>query len=138
MNRRLLDFTGYFGLAACESKRHSGTGELYLIEINVRVPGNFGLSQACGVDGPWRLYATLAGERLGPQRQQVDGRKVMLPHKEVRAALARIKAGEASVPEVLGSWRGTRNFGAFDLRDPRPGFELLRQAMHKQAANRRG
>jgi D-aspartate ligase len=122
--RRLLDWTGYVGVAACETKRHADTGELYLIEVNVRLPGSFGMAQACGIDGAWRLYATLAGLPLGPQREQVDGRKVLLPQKEVRAAYRRIRRGDASLREILASWRGTRDFGAIDLRDPRPALAL--------------
>jgi predicted ATP-grasp superfamily ATP-dependent carboligase len=132
MNRRLMDFTGYFGISACETKRHAETGELYLIEINVRVPASFGLAEACGVDGSWRLFAALAGEELGPQPAQVDGRKVMLPQKDIQAALARIRARETSPLQVLRSWRGTRDLGALSLRDPAPAFALARQLSRKQ------
>ncbi len=131
MNRQLLDHTGYVGISACETKRHADTGELYLIEINVRVPGNFGLAQACGVDGPWRLYATLAGLELGPQPPQVDGRKVMLPHKELAAARARLGARQTTLRDVGRSWRGVRDTGAFALRDPLPGVALLAQLAGK-------
>ncbi|GAA2540373.1 carboxylate--amine ligase [Pseudonocardia hydrocarbonoxydans] len=133
INRRLLDHTGYVGISACETKRHADTGELYLIEINVRVPGSFGLSQACGVDGPWRLYATLADLPLEPQPAQIDGRKVMLPHKEVAAVAARMRARQTTLREVGRSWRGTRDTGALALRDPLPALALLAQLARKVA-----
>ncbi|WP_232664509.1 carboxylate--amine ligase [Pseudonocardia sp. TRM90224] len=125
MNRLLMDHTGYVGISACETKRHAETGELYLIEINVRVPASFGLSAACGVDGPWRLYSAIAGLPLGPQPAQQDGRKVMLPHKELAAAAARLRARDVTPREVLRSWRGTRDFGALSWRDPRPALSLF-------------
>ncbi|MFD1235291.1 hypothetical protein ACFQ34_18540 [Pseudonocardia benzenivorans] len=131
LTRRLLDHTGYVGLAACETKRHAGTGELYLIEVNVRVPGNFGLAQACGVEGPWRLYATLAGLPVGPQRAQVDGRKVVLPVKDAQAVIARVRRGETTYGRAARSLRGTRDFGAFAARDPLPALHQLASTLLK-------
>ena len=120
LNRRLLDHAGFHGVSSCEAKRHSGTGQLYLIEINVRVPASFGLAQACGADGAWRLYATLAGLPLGAQPQPIPGRKVLM-HPDLLAALYRIRSRDASVGRVLSSFRGTRDFGVFALRDPQTG-----------------
>ena len=132
MNRRLLDVTGFHGIAACETKRHAVTGQLYLIEINVRVPGAFGLAQACGVDGPWRLYATLAGLDLGAQPHQINGRKMMLPQKEAAALAKRLKAREVTPWQVLRSWCGTRDFGAFAVDDPMPLLALTARLLRKQ------
>jgi predicted ATP-grasp superfamily ATP-dependent carboligase len=122
---RLLEHTGFVGIASCEMKRHSGNGRLYLIEVNVRIPGNFGLSQACGVDGPWRLYAALAGLPLAPQPRQVDGRRVLLPEEDLRSVLFRLRHGLVTVPEVARSVRGVRDVGTLSVRDPRPGLALV-------------
>jgi D-aspartate ligase len=119
---RLLDHTGFVGVASCEMKRHEGTGELYLIEVNVRIPGNFGLSQACGVDGPWRLYATLAGLPLGTQPPQVDGRKVWLVEEDLRSILFRLRNGLTTVGEAARTFRGVRDLGVLSARDPVPGL----------------
>jgi D-aspartate ligase len=125
MNRVLLDHVGFVGVSACETKRHSGNGELYLIEINVRVPNGFGLADAMGVDGSWRLYCAAAGLPLGPQPPQVDGRKAVFPELEVPAARARLRAGDQTLGEVLRSYRGARDFGVLSLRDPAPAAALL-------------
>lgn len=138
MNRQLLDHAGYYGVSITEAKRHAGNGELYLIEINVRVPAGFGLADACGVDGSWRLYATLAGLPLGPQPPQVDGRKCMIPLRDVRAAWQRVRRRDASVPEVLGSWRGTRDFGVLSVRDPMPTVALVRGQLARRGGRVRG
>lgn len=119
---RLLAHTGFVGVASCEMKRHSGTGELYLIEVNVRIPGNFGLSQACGVDGPWRLYATLAGLPLGPQPAQVDGRRVWLVEEDLRTIRFRLRNGLSTAGEVARTFRGVRDLGVLSARDPLPGL----------------
>jgi predicted ATP-grasp superfamily ATP-dependent carboligase len=134
MNRLLLGHVGYHGIASCETKRNPRDGQLYLIEVNVRIPATFGLADACGVDGSWRLYATLAGIPLGPQPEQVDGRKCMIPFREARASWQRIRRHEASVGAVLRSWRGTRDFGVLSVRDPMPTVALVGRYLGKTLA----
>jgi predicted ATP-grasp superfamily ATP-dependent carboligase len=134
MNRLLLGHVGYHGIASCETKRNPRDGQLYLIEVNVRIPATFGLADACGVDGSWRLYATLAGIPLGPQPEQVDGRKCMIPFREARASWRRIRRHEASVGAVLRSWRGTRDFGVLSVRDPMPTVALVGRYLGKTLA----
>ncbi len=131
LSRRLLGHAGYHGIASCETKRNARDGELYLIEVNVRIPANFGLADACGVDGSWRLYATLAGLPLGPQPEQVDGRKCMIPFREARASWRRVRRHDVSVGAVLRSWRGTRDFGVLSLRDPMPTVALVGRRIGK-------
>src|SRR4051812_18920323 len=136
MNRQLLDHTGFVGISACETKRHSGTGELYLIEINVRVPASFGLAEAAGTDGAWRLYAALTGLPLDRQPEPVHGRKVMLPQKDLQAALARIRRRETTPAAVLRSWRGVRDTAAWSWRDPAPALAQVRSIIAGRRARR--
>lgn len=133
INRAILDHVGYYGVSSCETKRHEVTGELYLIEINVRVPGSYGLAEASGVDGAWRLYATAAGMPLPPQPAQVDGRHVMLPDLEFRAASGRVRSGDQTWPQVLRSWLGTRDFGIASLRDPGPALAMLTPMVRRKS-----
>ena len=137
MSRALLGHVGYHGIASCETKRNARDGELYLIEVNVRIPANFGLADACGVDGSWRLYATLAGLPLGPQPEQVDGRKCMIPFREARASWQRIRRREVSPGAVLRSWRGTRDFGVLSVRDPMPTVALIGRRIGKAVGHQR-
>jgi predicted ATP-grasp superfamily ATP-dependent carboligase len=132
LSDRLLGHVGYRGIASFETKRNARDGKLYLIEVNVRVPANFGLADACGVDGSWRLYATLAGLELGPQPEQIDGRKCMIPFREARASWQRIRRHDVSVWGVLRSWRGTRDFGVLSLRDPMPTVALLGRRIERR------
>jgi D-aspartate ligase len=124
MTRRLLDHAGFVGLASVEYKRHSVTGELVLIEANVRVPQSFGAGEAAGIDAGWRLYATLAGLTTPPQPPPRPGRKVVIPYLEARAARAALLRGERP-GELLRSWRGIRDVGVLDPRDPLPGLAFL-------------
>ena len=136
LSRRLLDRVGYRGIASFETKRSARDGQLYLIEVNVRIPANFGLADACGVDGSWRVYATLAGLPLGPQPEQVDGRKCMIPFREARASWQRIRRHDVSVGGVLRSWRGTRDFGVLSVRDPMPTVALLGHRLRRSTGPR--
>lgn len=116
----LLDACGFIGVSSLETKRHAVTGEVVLIEINVRLPQSFGLSKACEVDGPWRVYAALAGLPLDPQPAPRIGRKVVVPPLERRAATARIRRGELTWRAALGSYRGVRSVGLLNPSDPLP------------------
>jgi predicted ATP-grasp superfamily ATP-dependent carboligase len=129
--RRLLDHVGYHGIAAVETKRDERSGKLYLIEINVRIPALFGLAEASGADGSWRLYSTLAGLPLDPQPAPIDGRKVMIPHRELRAAWRRVRQGQTSALDVVRSWGGTRDFGLLSLRDPMPSVAFVTQQIRR-------
>jgi D-aspartate ligase len=132
MSRKLLGHAGYRGIASFETKRNARDGQLYLIEVNVRIPANFGLADACGVDGSWRLYATLAGLELEPQPAQIHGRKCMIPFREARASWQRIRRHDVSVGAVLRSWRGTRDFGVLSLRDPMPTLALVGRRIERR------
>lgn len=127
MAKRLLDAAGYVGVAGVETKRHAETGERYLLEVNVRIPTQFGLGDAAGGDSSWRLYATLAGLELGPEPELRHGVKLVFPELELHAALKRDGEGPGLMRR-LGSWRGAGDLGIFDLRDPGPALALLRRA----------
>ena len=128
LNRRLLDHVDFHGLSSCEAKRHAVTGELYLIEINVRLPANYGLSQACGADGAWRTYAALAGLPIATMPRPRTGRKVVM-HPDLLAAWHQIRTEPRSLPRVLASWRGVRDTGVLSLRDPRPAIAMVRDEL---------
>jgi predicted ATP-grasp superfamily ATP-dependent carboligase len=120
ITRRLLDAAGFTGVSSLEAKRHAGTGEHVLMEINVRIPQNIGLGVACGVDAPWRIYATLAGVPLGEQASQRDGAKTIVASLEARAAPAYVAQGDLSLRSVLRSWRGVRDVSGLSVLEPAP------------------
>lgn len=45
LSRRLLDAAGFVGVSSIGFKRHSETGEVVLIEVNVRIPQSFCLGR---------------------------------------------------------------------------------------------
>lgn len=131
--KRLLDFARFEGVSIVEMKRHAETGELVLIEANVRIPMGFGLGDAAGVDASWRLYAALAGLPLPPQPRPLEGRKAVIPHIDLLAVVARVRRGELTWREAARSYRGVREVGVLDLRDPGPAFALAGRIVRSRA-----
>jgi D-aspartate ligase len=120
ITRRLLEAAGFVGVCSLEAKRHEETGEHVLMENNVRIPQNIGLGEAAGVEAAWRIYATLAGIPLPPQRPQRDGVRVIVPSLEARAAVTYVRQGDLSLRGLLSSYRRVRNVSGLSLRDPAP------------------
>ena len=129
---RLLEAAGFVGLAGVELKRHAETGEHFLIEANVRLPGHFGLGDASQVDASWRLYATLAGLPLAPQPDQRAGVRTVMPSFEPRAIVDQLRQQKTSPRALLASYRGVRDISGLSPRDPGPvvalGVRELRRA----------
>jgi predicted ATP-grasp superfamily ATP-dependent carboligase len=115
-----MDAVGFVGVGMLEAKRHAETGELVIIEINVRLPQGFGLGDASGADASWRLYSSLAGLPLGRQPQQHFGAKVLIPYFDALCLRRLFARREITVREVLHSYRGVRDVGVLDPRDPVP------------------
>jgi D-aspartate ligase len=127
---RVLDEAGFVGVAGVEVKVDAETGERWFLEVNVRVPGQWGLGDACGVEATPRLLAALRGEALGPQRSLRPGVRIVAPDIDVtvcRELLAetppRRRLGVAW--RLLRSYAGVRAPGLLDPRDPRPGLAWL-------------
>ena len=135
--RRLLDAAGFVGVSSLEAKRHADTGEPVLMEINVRIPQNIGLGEACGVDAPWRIYATLAGLALDAQAPQRDGRKTIVASLEARAVPTYVARGELSPRAALSSWRGVRNVSGLSVREPAPLAAFVADQLSAGARNGR-
>jgi predicted ATP-grasp superfamily ATP-dependent carboligase len=135
--RAVLDEAGFVGVAGVETKRHAETGRHYFIEVNVRIATQWGLGDASGLDASRRLAATLAGERLGPQGPMRRSARLVFPELELRAALAALRA----VPpgrrpgvalRLAGSYRGVRDVGVLDVRDPLPGITYAARALRRR------
>jgi D-aspartate ligase len=127
--RRILDHAGFVGVAGVEVKRHAQTGQRWLIEVNVRVPGQWCLGDACGVRASPRLIDALMGAELGPQPPLRAGVRMVLPDIDALAVLPELRAAPAWRRPALAlglvrAYSGAREFGLLDPRDPGPGLAL--------------
>jgi predicted ATP-grasp superfamily ATP-dependent carboligase len=123
--RRLLDAAGFAGVANVEFKRHAGTGELVLIDVNPRLPQCWGLADAAGTDASWRLYATLAGIEIGPQPAPRLGIRSIAPSLEPKAVLANFTERRQTLRQLLAGYRRVRDLSGLSLADPAPVLVLI-------------
>ncbi|MDX6718153.1 MAG: hypothetical protein QOJ63_407 [Solirubrobacteraceae bacterium] len=137
MAHTLLDHVGFHGVSSLEAKRHENSGELVLIEVNVRLPQSWGLSRANRSDGSWRLYRVLAGLPLEPPPGPRSGAKVLLPQLDLLTLAEHQRAGRLDAREVVRSLSGVRDWGAFSWRHPAPALAFLRREAHVRWRRRR-
>jgi D-aspartate ligase len=129
--QRVLDEAGFVGVAGVETKRHADTGERWFLEVNVRLPAQWGLGDACGVESSPRLVRVLGGEEPGPQPPLRPGVRLVQPDLDRHLVLSSIRSAPggrcpAVIWKLVRSYSGARELGVFDPRDPGPGLALAR------------
>jgi D-aspartate ligase len=134
---RVLDEAGFVGVAGVETKRHADTGERWFLEVNVRMPGQWGLGDACGVQGSPRVVRALCGDELGPQPPLRPGVRLVQPDLDRHVVGSMLKAAPARrrpavAWELARSYSGARELGVFDPRDPAPGLALARLFLNRR------
>lgn len=140
--RAVLDEAGFVGVAGVETKRHADTGERWFLEVNVRLPGQWGLGDACGVKASPRVVRALCGDELGPQPPLRPGVRLVQPDLDRHVVRSMLKAAPARrrpavAWELARSYSGARELGVFDLRDPAPGLALARLFLSRRVARLR-
>lgn len=136
---RVLDESGFVGVAGVETKRHAVTGERWFLEVNVRIPGQWSLGDTCGARATPRLVAALAGRPLGPQPPTRDGVRMVQPDADARVVMPALLAVSAWRRPGL-AWRmlrvyaGARDFGVLDPRDPAPVMAFAALLMRRRVS----
>jgi predicted ATP-grasp superfamily ATP-dependent carboligase len=139
---KVLDEAGFVGIAGVEVKRDAESGERWFLEVNVRMPGQWGLGDACGADVSARLVETMLGRDPGPRPQPRAGVRMVLPELDAHVVIPALRA----VPlrqrprlavRMLRPYLGAREVGMFDLRDPGPGLALARKSLRRRFARLR-
>jgi D-aspartate ligase len=137
--QRVLDEAGFVGVAGVETKRHEQTGERWFLEVNVRLPGQWGLGDACGVQASPRVVALLCGRPVEPQPRLRAGVRFVQPDLDWHGVLPAIRTAPARSRMGL-TWRllrpylGARELGMFDPRDPGPLTALFGQFAGRRVA----
>lgn len=121
---RLLRGIGYAGIAAAEFKRHPVTGELKMIEINVRPSLWFSVTAASGKHPVLAAYQDLAGlaECVPEEPQQDRVRWRYGPKDAWSAAFYRLRRGFVLPPpdvEAVGA-ANKRVSAVYASDDPKP------------------
>jgi D-aspartate ligase len=131
MARAVLEAAGFVGVAGVEAKRHRDTDERWFIEVNVRVPAQWGLGDACGAEASTRLVAALAGRPLGPPPAPRPGVGIVVPVLDARLLRERLRAVPVrrrplELARLLRPYLRARELGLLDPRDPGPGIAWAR------------
>jgi D-aspartate ligase len=140
---RVLDEAGFVGVAGVETKRDPRTGKRWFLEVNVRIPGQWGLGDACGVQATARLVAALSGHQLGAQPPLRAGVCFVEPTGDLPTCLERLREVPAWRRPAM-AWRlfrpylGGGELGLLDPRDPRPAALWLAQIAGRRIAHIRG
>ena len=139
--RAVLDRAGFVGVAGVETKRHADTGVYYFLEVNVRIPTQWGLADCSGLDASRRLVATLRGERVAPQAPIRVRARLVYPQHDARAVLAALRGApprrwSAVAWRLARSYAGTRDVGLLDPRDPVPGLACAAGFLTRSVAAR--
>jgi predicted ATP-grasp superfamily ATP-dependent carboligase/protein-tyrosine-phosphatase len=143
--QRILQSTGWHGVAMVEFKLDAKSGIAYLMEVNGRFWGSLQLAIDAGVDFPWLLYQlATAGAAQPPAAPYATGVRSRwwlgdLDHLLLRLRKAdrelNLPPGAPSRWSALGSflraWDPRTKGDVLRLRDPRPGVhELTTYAAH--------
>lgn len=140
--QRVLDEAGFVGVAGVETKRHAQTGERWFLEVNVRLPGQWGLGDLCGTHATPRLIASLCGWQLAAQPPLRPSVSFVQPDLDRHVLLATWK----SVPlrrrprlawQLARPYMKARDLGMFDPRDPGPALALTDLFLRRRAARLR-
>jgi D-aspartate ligase len=122
-----------------ETKCHAETGERWFLEVNVRLPGQWGLGDACGAQATPRLVASLGGQPLGPAPPLRPGVRFVQPDLDWHGIVPLLRQAPARRRPAL-AWRlmrpylGARELGMFDPRDPGPLLALARLFVRRRVA----
>ena len=133
---KIMEATGYSGLAMFEFRVNTATGEWILLEVNARPWGSLPLPMAVGIDFPYRWYQLLVEGVETPARGYkigVYGRNLV---PDARQHLARAKALRQGpvkltgfVLKTLGEYMriftGREVYDVFVTDDPAPGWHEL-------------
>ncbi len=141
--QRVLDEAGFVGAAGVETKRHAQTGERWFLEVNVRIPAQWGLGDACGAGASPRLLDALCGRPLGPVPPARAGVRFAQPDVDWHVVLGLLcQAPPGQRPglawRLLRPYLGARELGLFDVRDPAPGLAFAGAFVGRRLPLRRG
>jgi D-aspartate ligase len=139
--RAVLDEAGFVGVAGVEAKRHAETGERWFIEVNVRMPAQWGLGDAAGADASRRLVAALAGRPLGPAPVARAGVNLVVPLLDARSTRMLLRAAPAWRRPAVATrlflpYLRARELGLLDPRDPGPGVAAVRAVLGRRVRRR--
>jgi D-aspartate ligase len=127
-----LSAIGWSGFAEIEFKKHSQTGEFYMIEVNVRTTNLNELLRKVGINFPYLSYAEAIGLPLEEKMiSETQPYVFWYMYEDGLAILNYIKTKQLTLKDVLKTWNLKKVESIFSWKDLRPFFRFLRLLSRK-------
>ncbi len=145
IGKPFMEALDYKGFSEIEFKRHEKTGEIYLIEINVRTTNFNNLIYKTGINMPYIAYCDLTNSTM-PKNKYVEhntGYAFIYGFEDILAIRSYKKTGQKSITSSLKISFSKKWAGAiFNIRDLKPYFyfnhNLFKKVIKKLFGGKRG
>ncbi len=134
-SKNFLESIGYQGFGEIEYKKHEKTGEVYLIEINVRTTNFNNLIYKLGINMPYIAYLELTGQESKIKNKYVDydtRYAFIYGYEDLLSILKYAKTGQISLFKSFFKILGKRLAPAiFSVTDLKPWFNFNKKLFRK-------
>lgn len=126
IGKPFLEGIGFKGFAEIESKRDVESGEIYLIEVNVRTINFNEMLAKCGINFPYIAYMEMTDTI--PPSKVVDwdtGYTFHYMYEDLFAIREYLKVGQMSIGKILRDFTFKKVNSTWSLKDPMPGLYFV-------------
>lgn len=126
IGKRFLEGVGYKGFAEIEWKRDENTGEIYLIEVNVRTINFNEMLARCGINFPYIAYLEMT-DRI-PESKAVEedtGYTFHYMYEDLFAIREYLRTGQMTLWDTLKDFSFKRVSSTWSWSDPGPGIYFV-------------
>ena len=117
---KMIERSGYSGMASTEYKLDPRDGQFKLIDINPRTCMIGELAIASGVDLPYLYYCDVTGQKIEPVKQSRVGIKWLCFEWDFLSFLEYRRRGQLTLISWLSSLRGEKVYAYYAKDDPKP------------------
>ena len=126
IGKPFLEGIGYKGFAEIEWKRDVETGEIYLIEVNVRTINFNELLARCGLNFPYIAYKEMTDEIPESKSVEYDtGYSFRYLYEDLFAIRAYLKSGQMSLGKIFNDHSFKTVASTWSWEDPYPGIYFI-------------
>ncbi len=137
MGLGILRQLGYVGPGSIQFKQDSISNKFYVIEINSRLPLNYPLFEACGIEATYTAYCVAAGLPLPDNRTITRrGGKWICWKTDLASSYVHWRRGDLTVREWLTSLRGHKWSADIQLDDRNPLLAEISRKISKGLSKR--
>lgn len=122
---KILQAMNYTGYGSVEFKWDPRDKQFKALEVTARTWFPHGISTACNLNLVLMAYCDVFNLPLPPANGFRNGVKWVHEERDVKSSLLRLRAGELTLKQWLGSYKGERTYAIAAWDDPGPLLHLL-------------